>query len=167
MGSFWNSAGQIEATLRKEKGAMRETQSRILSKGATLSTYGHTNPIRRLYTPLISNWWLAIKSISNIPIFEDWKVRLIAAQTINHTFGRPSSQSRCRMFPEAPSHQASQYRSKGELHTYHFKNHQHFENLCWKIGGETKWTVYLVTEWGLIGWVFLYEKTQGDFLKNM
>lgn len=94
--------------LRKKKGAMREAQPRMISKGATLSTYGHTNPIRRLYTLLISNWWLAIKSISKLPIFEDWKVRLIAAQTINHTFGRPSSQSQCRMFPEAPSHQASQ-----------------------------------------------------------
>lgn len=53
------------------------------------------------------------------------------------------------------------HRTKGGLHTNYFKNHQHSENLYWKIGEKQNEQF----RWRLIGWVLLYEKTQGDFLK--
>lgn len=81
---------------------------------------------------------MAIKSISKLPIFEDWKVRLIATQTINHIFGRPGVNPGAECFQKPPAIRHLRHRTKGELHTYHFKNHQHFENLCWKIGGRNK-----------------------------
>lgn len=130
MASFWISAGQIEVALRKAKGAW---EKRSLGCYLKVPLYPHKGILTQSEDFTLR--WLEIGDFQSLKTEKkDWlPLRLLIIHLVTLAVN-PGAEC----FQKPPAIRHLRHRTKGELHTYHFKNHQHFENLCWKIGGRNK-----------------------------